>query len=329
MSEIQWFFIDGAGEKQGPHRMSEIQGYAIEGMINAESLLWHEGLEEWSPANHFPDVVPHLPVAAVTVAATQSTVQLQEAEPTQSNPYAAPLTNATSSLGLAPAPLGGEYPFPPVKRSSFGKYLGFVLGGIALMAIGFLFVFVAASVEANTPPPTLSVDGSQPPSSDSYSPTPQGPPPAAWAGMISIGLGYLFLIVGGIIGLIHLYRAWFILQTGGAQTTPGKAVGFLFIPFFSLYWVFVAYPGWAKDWTRIRQSYPNLRAAPPVNHGLFLTMPICLICSAIPFLGIFILPVVFIISIICQKQMCAVINFIASAHSQQQMRQGSGGLKLY
>jgi len=40
-----------------------------------------------------------------------------------------------------------------------------------------------------------------------------------------------------------VYKAWEAIQNGHARTSPGKAVGFLFIPCFSLYWMFPAY--WA------------------------------------------------------------------------------------
>lgn len=47
--------------------------------------------------------------------------------------------------------------------------------------------------------------------------------------------------------LVFLYRCWELVQDGQAQTTPGQAVGFLFIPFFNLYWMFVAIRGLAED----------------------------------------------------------------------------------
>ena len=144
-----------------------------------------------------------------------------------------------------------------------------------------------------------------------------------------MGIGYVLIIVGGILGMIYVYRAWFSIQPGGAQTTPGKAVGFLFIPFFSLYWIFIAYPGWAKDWNRIRQSYSNLSTAPAVSEGLFLAMPICWLCCLIPFLGLFIIPVPIILNLICLKKMTEVVNFISTNHSRVTMAQGGAGMSFY
>ena len=48
-------------------------------------------------------------------------------------------------------------------------------------------------------------------------------------------------IIGIIFSLVVLHTAWKSIQDGNAFTTPGKAVGYLFIPFFNYYWIFIAY----------------------------------------------------------------------------------------
>jgi len=72
---------------------------------------------------------------------------------------------------------------------------------------------------------------------------------------INMSLDYVFLsvpvmILSGILQitafvlhLILLYRAWDNIQDAHFQTsaTPGQAVGNLFIPFYNLYWIFIAY----------------------------------------------------------------------------------------
>jgi hypothetical protein len=54
-------------------------------------------------------------------------------------------------------------------------------------------------------------------------------------------------IVAVVFGCIILYRHWLLLQGHGARTTPEKAVGFCFIPFFNFYWFFIAVVGLAED----------------------------------------------------------------------------------
>ena len=115
-----------------------------------------------------------------------------------------------------------------------------------------------------------------------------------------------------ILNYVFLYRAWHILQPGKARTSPGKAVGFLFIPLFNLYWVFVSYPGWAYDWNRIRKSHSNLTSMPTVSEGLFLAGPICFFVTSVPLIGLLGLayPFIFLIMI---ARMCKVVNAMADA----------------
>lgn len=57
----------------------------------------------------------------------------------------------------------------------------------------------------------------------------------------------LSAIASMVLFFIILYRNWQLIQDGYARTTPGRAVGFQFIPFFNLYWIFEAYPGLVRD----------------------------------------------------------------------------------
>lgn len=50
-----------------------------------------------------------------------------------------------------------------------------------------------------------------------------------------------------ILQFILIYKFWKVVQDGYARTTSGRAVGFLFIPLFNIYWFFHAYYGLAKD----------------------------------------------------------------------------------
>jgi hypothetical protein len=50
---------------------------------------------------------------------------------------------------------------------------------------------------------------------------------------------------------VLLYKAWSAIQDGRARATPARAVGFLFIPFFNLYWTFEAVWGFAKNYNRL------------------------------------------------------------------------------
>ena len=115
-----------------------------------------------------------------------------------------------------------------------------------------------------------------------------------------IFIGYFALIAAAVIGWILMYKHWNQIQDGYQKTTPGKAVGFMFIPLFSLYWQFVCIHGLAQN----MNAYADRHGVnmPRLNESLTLTQCILLCCTIIPFLGILAALAVLVIGI---------INFIA------------------
>lgn len=83
-------------------------------------------------------------------------------------------------------------------------------------------------------------------------------------------LGVPLLITAVVFDCIILYRQWWLLQGHGARTTPGKAVGFSFIPFFNFYWWFVAYAGLVKDNNAYMDKAGIQR--PKMSYGLALSV---------------------------------------------------------
>lgn len=63
--------------------------------------------------------------------------------------------------------------------------------------------------------------------------------------------GVFVISLPGIVAsaILH-YRCWQAVPRDIARTTPGKAVGFAFIPFFNFYWHFVSLVGLAEDSAR-------------------------------------------------------------------------------
>jgi hypothetical protein len=115
-------------------------------------------------------------------------------------------------------------------------------------------------------------------------------------------VGMPLMITGIVFGCLLLYKLWGTVQDGQAETTPGKAVGFLFIPFFNFYWQFVAFWGLSKDLNRYVRQH-NL-AAPPANEALVLTGCILFCCVVVPCFGILAAIAVLVIDIIALKGMC-------------------------
>lgn len=116
------------------------------------------------------------------------------------------------------------------------------------------------------------------------------------------------LIVATVFWCIMLYRHWSLLQGHGARTTPGKAVGFGFIPFYCFYWWFVAYAGLATDNNRYLNSIGA--GVPRMSFGLAVADSIIsiLACTVglIPVVGAIITIPYMIIGfiLICQQRDC-------------------------
>lgn len=65
------------------------------------------------------------------------------------------------------------------------------------------------------------------------------------------------ILINMIFSLVLLYKYWEIIQDGKASTTPAKAVGFMFIPVFNLYWRFRAYWYLSKGVNRYINTLPT------------------------------------------------------------------------
>jgi type II secretory pathway pseudopilin PulG len=120
-------------------------------------------------------------------------------------------------------------------------------------------------------------------------------------------LAFLFLVVFDIIlYCLLIYKMWSAIQDGHARTTPGRAVGFLFIPFYGLYWIFVVFRGFALDYNAlIERHHLNL---PRLPAGLFTAFAVLNVITGIPYLGcLTALPLLIIFPILASKT-CDAVN---------------------
>ena len=270
MAERTWFYADSNQQQQGPITFGEIQQLAANNTIQPSTLIWKEGMGGWTAASEVQGVYGN--------SATQTPASPTQALP--SNPYEAP-----ASANAIEVPSTGAYPIPTVKKCSFALFLGLLITGAVIMAIG-LVIFIgeySEGAEGYQPEQVNFQDDSQNLASPQQTITTETP---SLVGVFVMLIGGSILFLTMILNYVFLYRAWHILQPGKARTSPGKAVGFLFIPLFNLYWVFVSYPGWAYDWNRIRKSHSNLTSMPTVSEGLFLAGPICFFVTSVPLIGL-------------------------------------------
>ncbi|HVJ93311.1 MAG TPA: hypothetical protein VM580_26100 [Labilithrix sp.] len=114
---------------------------------------------------------------------------------------------------------------------------------------------------------------------------------AAGGGLL--GLWYLLLFVYGIVNMIWLYGFWSWIPPEQRHTnlwkkyiSPGTAVGFMFIPYFNIYWMFVIYLGIADIMERMRVQYPTSKSSAKTLAMLTTVVPM-LFFPAGPFLQFF------------------------------------------
>jgi hypothetical protein len=109
----------------------------------------------------------------------------------------------------------------------------------------------------------------------------------------------LSAIASMVLFYIIVYKSWKLIQDGHARTSAGKAVGFQFIPFFNLYWVFEAFPGFFKDANAYIQRY-NLPIKAQ-DDGLATAYCVLSLLCIVPYLNILAGIAVFVLQIIMLK----------------------------
>ncbi|MCS6850323.1 MAG: hypothetical protein NZ700_04020, partial [Gemmataceae bacterium] len=95
----------------------------------------------------------------------------------------------------------------------------------------------------------------------------------------------IFAVVGQIFAFwVMVYKLWAVVQDGAARTTPGKALGFLFIPLFNLYWMFVALPGAASELNRcLRSQGLDIK---PAKRGWMILWCLLILLGLVPGVGL-------------------------------------------
>lgn len=109
---------------------------------------------------------------------------------------------------------------------------------------------------------------------------------------LSLGffLGIPVLIIGGTFGAILLYQCWKLIPVDIARTTPGKAVGYSFIPFFNLYWFFVAFKGLGEDMNAtLQQCEIRFKINSGLGTAFCWLIPAGLCLGILGFFGVFLL----------------------------------------
>lgn len=299
----QWFFLNANGQKTGPLNTQHLQQLVINGQIAANTQVWTEGLENWVSASHVEGLIPP---------------QHQTVNP---NPYSPP-TSQPIATGITGA---SEYPVPKIKKTdSFIPFVILSILSILLILWGY-HIYLPYIEEIHH---TLEQQNIR---------LPIRLIEVGYHNTALIQIGFLGYIVTGVMRLIYVYRGWALFKPVDAATTPTKAVAFLFIPLFNVYWTFIAYWKWACEWNRITSSYSNTQNAPRASKGLFLTTIILGLITALivnvianyqlinlpltPYSAIYTIIITYSVLLFFEllmiKQICNAINFMAAARKKQ------------
>lgn len=81
-------------------------------------------------------------------------------------------------------------------------------------------------------------------------------------GLVIGSVGLALALIAMILNMSVIYQGWRSIQDGEAYTSPEKAVGYLFIPFYNYYWVFIALRRMFIDMNRYdKKTYANYEYA--------------------------------------------------------------------
>ena len=113
---------------------------------------------------------------------------------------------------------------------------------------------------------------------------------AAVAALVPVLLGCLASIASLVLYHCWIFKSWELIPPnqryteGGTRVTPSTAVGYLFIPFYGLYWRFVAHAGLCDALNRVLTAKGSHKRAP---NGLAIAT--CVVWM-IPYLNILVGP---------------------------------------
>ncbi len=103
-------------------------------------------------------------------------------------------------------------------------------------------------------------------------------------GVVALVVGCaLIVIVPAVAMAVLAYRMWSALPVRERSTSPGAAVGLLFVPLFNLYWVFRVYPGFARDFNRCAAARSD--ELYPISQSLFTAFAVLTLLGVVPFVG--------------------------------------------
>ena len=295
----EWFYSVGTTQ-QGPVEYSAIIAMARRGDLQPQrNKVWFEGLNDWIDCGEITGLFD----------------RSSQNESRETGSFTFPDSFATGSgektldesgQSAVEASYKSSYKAPFLKKISYAQFVWSAVllvlwGMISLVITGVAAYYYSLNSTLGTP--------------------------------VLLGvLGVLLVLMGFMVWFFSLWvlvirQAWKIIPPNTARTTPDRAVWFLFIPFFSVYWKFVAFLGWAEDYNRFVQQ-EGLVAAPRIqrdNYQAYVILSALGSLSMIPYIGA-LLGLASLASIIyffiIFNEMIKVINFFEAEHQRVSIGNG-------
>ena len=117
-----------------------------------------------------------------------------------------------------------------------------------------------------------------------------------------------YLLVLTIYPFVLLAKMWGSIQDEWNDVTPIKAIAFLFIPFFNLYWIFRVWAGYATEYNNYALRH-DLQIA-PLEGTVFIMYPIFAFLGGLLILPTIVLPFLMFPMI---GKVCDAVNGLSTA----------------
>lgn len=316
---LQWYYAIG-GQRFGP--------LTLEGMLQAlqqghwqldYALVWREGMPNWQAPRQTPELMQAIQQSTSASDPYQHQTAAAHPPPNMSPAYGSTYGTAYgAAYGTMPTQGIQPQALPPLKRLGQAKPVEAVnpktllvcsVGAGLLWLFGIILALIGEAENADIV--------------------------AVFGGILCFA-GTVMLVAGSIYSKMILQRMWQLIQPYTNKATPGQAIGYLFIPFYNFYWIFIALGSWSNETNRILPHFikesQGLTALRPqagtyISYAIFWLITNCLLTFAALatsvgskaavvwlVLALLILPVLVILSTIAHTQGAKLINWAVEHH---------------
>jgi hypothetical protein len=206
----------------GPVPVAELRGMAMKGEFKRSDRVWREGMAQWQQASSIPEIFlgvpPDLEETPITPPPLPDEEPMDGGQGRTTSPNWKWLRDAMDVRDPVTQSQADWLAFAlSAPRGFMGALRLRFMVALPLAALFFFVGFASVASESDA---------------------------GAFIGFV---LGLAFLAFAYVSWMQVHYKMWTLIPRRLASTTPGKAVGFYFIPLFNFYWCFITFRGLAID----------------------------------------------------------------------------------